>query len=164
MKLRTNADTSYESAEDMWDSLGFPGHPACSLKQLKAEKDDDRLANKLGAPRLAPLWRELKQAAADGDEWLEQSIMERIDLAQMERDEILGAITYGRRAIEDMRGIAAALRDAVMAYKAGDLEGCIDALEMASSLEREYGDDPAASELRAQLLDEDEDDDEDDDN
>jgi hypothetical protein len=45
------------------------------------------------------------------------------------------------------------LKDAVAAYKASDLDGVIEALEYASSVESEHGDDPASSWLMDALID-----------
>lgn len=57
------------------------------------------------------------------------------------------------RAIREAAdGVEAALEAAVSAYEAGDVDGVIEALDEASSIEREHGDDPASSWLREKLV------------
>ena len=75
-------------------------------------------------------------------------------------------VALARRVYWAMQGIEDELRNAMKAAGKGDLEATVDALSIASRLEREHGDDPATRQVAEQLLewvDEDEDEDEDED-
>ncbi len=72
----------------------------------------------------------------------------------MPRTAALRLIAYARTAWEAAQNVELWLEDAVQAYHDRDLDACAEALEAASSLESDWGDDPAAKELRRQLIDE----------
>lgn len=133
--LTTGADTEHESAEDMWSSLGWHAdwhadheagavvHPACTIEQLDSLDDSEILA-------------------AECPE----------DACEEERGAYESAIAYARRALDDMRSVESALAEAVDAYAEGDARACREALDQAARLEDDYGDCPAARDLREKLL------------
>lgn len=75
-----------------------------------------------------------------------------LDGAGKHREEMYDALDYADRAADAARGVEAYLRDAVAAFFLRDLKGVLDALEDASHIEREWGDDPATQELTRKLL------------
>ena len=62
-------------------------------------------------------------------------------------------VALARRVYEAMKEIETELDLAIEAATDGDLERTVDALSLASRLERDHGDDPATRQLASQLLD-----------
>lgn len=128
-------DTSYESAEDMWDSLGNHWtwesddndgqvvHPVCTIEQLDTQTDAQILAAECPA-----------------------------EACDEERAAYAEAIDYARSALDDMRSIESSLQAAVSNYELGDLAGTIEHLGQARREEQAYGDSPAADALADALL------------
>ena len=61
-------------------------------------------------------------------------------------------VALARRVYAAMQEIEAEIELAIEAAAAGDLERTVDALSLASRLERDHGDDPATKQVVAQLL------------
>jgi len=70
-------------------------------------------------------------------------------------------VEKARSVFDAMQGIEEELRNAMEAAEKGDLEATVDALSLASRLERDHGDDPATRQVAEQLLEWIEDEDED---
>jgi len=135
--LIPNADTLHQSAAEWWDDLGYhvstqgydEAHPL-------AQWDD-----------IVPL--------LDGytlDEEVREHLHNLAGYEPCEAQAEIALIEYARLALDAARSVEAALRRAVDAYVAGDLVAVLEALDEASSVEMEWGDDPASSALRAALV------------
>lgn len=88
----------------------------------------------------------------DGDVVHPVCAMGEVDTYQPQSDAERDLLVYARAARSVAQAVEAELRRAVDAWRARDLSACVTALREASSLEKEYGDDPAARVLRDTLL------------
>lgn len=129
-RLRDSADTTHETASDMYDAYGW--HLSTDERDIPLQAvqydwlddaDDVRVAGRL--------------RAADSD---------------LTDDEAMDLVVMARGVREAMEGVSDLLDDAVDAYRRGDCEGCARALEHASAVESDHGDDPATDALREQLI------------
>lgn len=130
-------DTSHESAEDMWESLGWHEdwesahssgcvvHPVCTIEQLDTLTDAQIL----------------------------ETVCPRDERCTEARAAYVSAVKYARSALADMRSIESSLAAAVENYERGDLAGTIEHLTEARREESEYGDCPATNALADMLLD-----------
>lgn len=134
MRLQPNADTSHATASEMYEDYGW--HTMCQIcgKQYVLQTiayDDIKLSDEELREKVAA---DVRSDNCDHD-----------GIA----DEIIGA---ARRIADDMGDIAEYLDEAIKAYDVGDFAGVVDALDAASSIERNHGDDPDARHLREQLI------------
>lgn len=145
-RLIDAADTAHETAEEWWADLGYHVtteemgdicHPICEVDDL-GDCDED-LVRKL-------LARDSAVNECPTDEGGRDLVSAYSDL-----------VAYAREAWAAATTIAGLLETAVAAYHRGDLEAVLAALDEASQVENEYGDDPATWSLRSRLI-EDEDD------
>ena len=126
--LRPSANTAHDSAEDWYASYGA---------HVSTEEYGDVSIQAVDYDWL------------DGDDVAEKVLEDYPEMSEAEADKLVERARDVRYAAE---GVCDNLDDAVTAYKAGDLAGVIEALEAASSVEGEGGDDPATQELAERLL------------
>lgn len=88
----------------------------------------------------------------DGDQAHPVCPMDEVDAYEPQDDAERDLLAYARAARDVAASVEDALKRAVDAWHARDLPACVAALDEASSIEREYGDDPAARVLRERLL------------
>lgn len=126
--LKLNADTDHEDARALYGNYG--AHSTVEFDWL--DGDDDEAAELLKA-----------------------------EYPELSDDEAEGMIALSRRIREDAEDVESQLEAAVEAYEAAKhdedetaIAAIIEALETASSIETNHGDDPASKALRAALLDE----------
>jgi hypothetical protein len=127
------SDTAHEDARDWYESLGYTpdGHHTHPIAPYDVVVDiaDDSLDAVI-------------EALIDHDERISD-----IPPAALE-----ALASYAVTAAVAAADIESALSVAVAAALAGDATACDEALAEASEIELEYGDDPAASDLRRRLL------------
>ena len=141
-RLRPNADTSHESAEDWYDSYGAHvsterGGDVCvqAVDYDWLDEDDDAVIAKLIEDKTyLPKHEEAEY---------------QCDITEDEAASIVALARWVRESAEEIEGL---LNDAVKAYESGDLAQTIEALEAASRQEGNHGDDPATKALTEQLL------------
>lgn len=91
-------------------------------------------------------------SAEDGDHAHPVCSLDEVDTYEPQSDAEASLLEYARAARDAATAVESALERAVTAWRDRDLAACIEALDEASQVEREYGDDPAAQALRDQLL------------
>jgi len=133
MRLKDNARTTHESAENWYD--GYGAH-------ITTEECGD-----------------ICHSAVDFD-WLEHDDSEVAELLlasypNLSADDRESLVSMARRIREAAESVVGLLEDAVAAYEEGDLDATVAALDAASSEESDHGDDPACRSLRDALLEED---------
>lgn len=135
MRLSPNADKSHATASEMYSDYGW--HTMCQIcgEQYELQTIEYIDLQNLNADDL----RDKVTAAVYSDD------CDHGDIA----DEL---IDRARNIADDMESIESSLDEAVVAYNADDFKGTLDALDEASSLERDHGDDPASRQLRKQLI------------
>jgi|GEM_PF-3172636 len=140
--LIPNASTAHESAEDWWSDLGHCVHTYEGYDEVHplAQWDD-----------IVPLL----DASLD-DEEVRSRLRDLAGYKPCQAETAL--IEYARLALDAARSVEGALRRAVDAYGRQDVAAVLSALDEASSVEMEWGGDPASSALRAALVGEDGDD------
>jgi hypothetical protein len=131
LALKLNADTGHESAEEWYGSYGA---------YISTDHGD------------------LTHDTVDYD-WLDDDDSEIIERLQesdedLSEDEAKSLVALARRIREAAESVVSNLEAAVEAYEADDIDAVIDALDAASSEERDHGDDPSARQLRKQLIEE----------
>jgi hypothetical protein len=145
MKLSDNADLTYEDARDWYDSYGW---------HIPTKREGDVLLQAVKYDWL--------------DDADDQVVIKKLraKYKRLTYDEADALVACARMVRDTAEQVESLLEEAVEAYLRGDLDGVIEALDQAASLELDHGDSPASNSLRSQLIDdddEDEDDDEEDD-
>ena len=135
MKLRENADTTHQDPEYWYAAYGAHISTESAGDVCIQEVDPQWLTDCPDDLPLIAKWGAAMRAKMTGEE-CEQLVA----LARAAWDAATDLHYYRERAVD--------------AYLEGDLEGVVDWLRIAAREERKYGDDPAASALRAQLLEE----------
>lgn len=132
LQLRPEADPSHDSAEAMFDAYGW---------HLSTESAGDVCVQAVESKWLR-------------DEWTDEQIVAALIEADgdLTRDEAEALCDKARRVWTDLVAIERCLERAVKAYDAGDLDGCVEALQEAGHTETEHGDDPSTSDLANRLL------------
>jgi hypothetical protein len=139
LTLITTQTPPHESAEGWWESLGH--HVSDSTGDWTHPIAE---------------WAEIEPLLEDGmgDEDI-LAALEALDpgfRGGMTTEAALALVAYAREALDAAREVEGYLEAAVAAWASRDLDATIEALDAASAAEMEYGDDPATSELREQLL------------
>ena len=132
LALKINADTEHETAAEWYSSYGA---------HISTEHHGDLTHDTVDFDDL------------DDDD---AEIVERLQevYEDLSEDEAESLIALARSIREAAESFVSNLEAAVEAYEAGDLDQVIEALEAASSEEKEHGDDPSAKQLHKQLLEE----------
>lgn len=140
MVLCPDADTTYDSGADMYDYYGahassdYYGDISIQLVEYAwLDDSDDRAVIQRTIRAIGP------RDTDDTDGADRRAVAEEL-------------VCVARAVRSDMDAIAAMLADAVAAYDAGDVEGVIEALDQAASLESEHGDWPSTRSLRERLI------------
>jgi hypothetical protein len=137
--LRPDADTSHADARDMYDSYGYHAssehHGDFMLQTVEYDWLDDNDDDNVIAKTIMALPDPRDDDDVD-------------DLACVAAD----LVSRARGVRDDMEEIEAELAAAIKCYESGDVDGVIEHLDAASSLESDHGDDPAARTLRERLL------------
>lgn len=131
LRLRDDADTHHESAEDWYGSYGdhISTERAGDVTIQAVEydwlddEDDDAVAARL-----------------------------RAEDDRLSEDEALALVERARDVREAADSIEGLLDEAVAAYERGHVQGVIEALDEASREEDDHGDDPATRDLAERLL------------
>lgn len=129
-KIVENADLEHETAEEWYGAYGA---------HISTEHHGD-----------------LKHDVVEYD-WLDGDdsvIVERLQemYDELSDDEADSLVALARGIREAAESVVSNLEAAVEAYERRDIAAVIDALEAASLVERDHGDDPASRQLRMQLL------------
>lgn len=127
--LRENADTDYESAQDLYDSHG---------DHVSTEDHGD-----ISVDMTYYSWT---------DEGVDTETAIRENWDGLTEDEVEAIAAMCRKVREAADSVVDALGRAVIAYNAYDFDACVAALNEASSIESDHGDDPASRGLRGELL------------
>jgi hypothetical protein len=142
IRLREDADTRYDDAEEMYSCYG------AHITGWVSDPDD-----------LSSATVECVAVQAVPTDWLRDglrgdALTDRIlsECVVTGRDNAVALADLAERVWEAMVEIEDAFGRAVAAYDAGDLDGCVDALQEAQHLETEHGHDPSTSDLADRLL------------
>ena len=138
LALKLNADTEHETAQEWYGSYGA---------HISTDNHGD-----------------LTHDTVDFD-WLDDDDSEIVERLQeiyedLSEDEAESLVALARGIREAAESVVSNLEAAVEAYEANDIDAVIEALDAASSEERDHGDDPSAKQLRKQLIEEVEDEEE----
>lgn len=133
IRLRADASTHVEAASDWYDEYGA---------HISTEDAGDITIHAIDYDWLDE---------SDDDVIYDEHYDEIDDL--MTRDEALELIALARSVRESAETVEGSLEAVVEAYEADDLDGVIEALEIASDIETDHGDDPATEDLMRRLLD-----------
>jgi hypothetical protein len=132
-QMQLNANTDHQTASEWYDSYG--------AHTYSEARDCD-----------IPLQAVESEWLADGLD--DDEIIEMLGDAGIRGDDARECLRLARRIWAAAVEVEEALAAAVEAYADGDLDAVLDALDCASGLEKDHGDDPATAELRLKLLEE----------
>lgn len=165
LRLRANADLSFESPENWYGSYGaHVSTENCGDVDVQSVEwdwlDDDTDADTWRDEALVALTEPSEEQINEINQWHRRAdgsyaaLKVKEALPKIDWAEIESLVSLAKRVREAAEGVCESLKAAVAAYKANDLDGVLENLRSASSDENDHGDNPATMALAGRLLEE----------